>query len=178
MLNIQISSDEEMCFNDVSLSSYCYNAVFSALQRSWISEGKNFYPDEPITRKHAAIVIARVLGYGDIAGDLEKSAASLGIIACRAIGTVGMGLALYDAVERSKANSRHQAQKQTADYLEKTYFNSRTIDNISTTQNKIRAKTFDLQTKNPLPTLWGKIKGVFLQNLYVNSIKIHSKLYL
>lgn len=85
--------------------------------------------------------------------------ASFGIIACRAIGTAGVGLALYDAVERSKANARHQAHKQTADYLEKAYFNSRTIDNISTVQNQIRAKTFDLETKNPIPNLWGKIKG-------------------
>lgn len=85
--------------------------------------------------------------------------ASLGIIACRVIGTAGAGLALYDAVQGSKACSRHQAHKKTADYLEKSYFNARTIDNISVNQNKIRAKVFDLETKNPLPTLWGRIKG-------------------
>ena len=85
--------------------------------------------------------------------------ASFGIIASRAIGTAGVGLALYDAVQRSKANARHQAHKKTADYLERTYFNSRTTDNISAVDNKIRAKTFDLETKNPIPTLWGKFKG-------------------
>ena len=85
--------------------------------------------------------------------------ASLGIIACRVVGTVGTGLALFDAVQASKAGSRHQAHKKTADYLEKSYFNARTIDNISANQNKIRAKTFDLKTKNPLPNLWGKTTG-------------------
>ena len=94
--------------------------------------------------------------------------ASLGIIACRVIGTAGMGLALFDAVQGSKACSRHQAYKSTADYLEKSYFNARTIDNISVNQNKIRAKVFDLETKNPLPTFWGKIKGGI--NGFINSL--------
>jgi hypothetical protein len=94
--------------------------------------------------------------------------ASLGIIACRAIGTAGMGLALYDAIQGSKACARHQAHKVSADYLEKSYFNARTIDNISVNQNKIRAKTFDLKTKNPLPTVWGKTKGGI--NGFINSL--------
>ena len=85
--------------------------------------------------------------------------ASLGIIACRVIGTAGLGLALFDAVQGTKAAARHQAHKKTADYLEKSYFNARTTDNISANQNKIRAKVFDLETKNPLPTLFGKVKG-------------------
>jgi hypothetical protein len=85
--------------------------------------------------------------------------ASFGIIASRIIGTAGVGLALYDAVQGTKAAARHQAHKKTADYLEKSHFNSRTIDNVSANQNKIRAKVFDLETKNPLPTLGGKIKG-------------------
>jgi hypothetical protein len=94
--------------------------------------------------------------------------ASLGIIACRAIGTAGVGLALFDAVQASKACARHQAHKTSADYLEKSYFNARTIDNISANQNKIRAKTFDLKTKNPLPTVWGKTKGGI--NGFINSL--------
>lgn len=84
---------------------------------------------------------------------------SLGIIACRTVGTVGMGLALFDCVQACKANSKRKAHATTANYLEKSYFNARTIDNISTNQNTIRAKTFDLKTKNPLPTLWGKTTG-------------------
>ena len=84
---------------------------------------------------------------------------SFGMIACRTVGTIGMGMALYDTVQGCKAAARHGAHTTTANYLEKSYFNARTIDNISTNQNNIRAKTFDLKTKNPLTTLWGKFRG-------------------
>ena len=57
---------------------------------------------------------------------------SIGKIACRAAGTIGMGFALYDAVQASKAVGRHQADVETADYLERRYFDARTIDNIYT----------------------------------------------
>ena len=96
---------------------------------------------------------------------------SVGKIVCKAVGVTGMGLALFDAVSASKAASRRTAHARQADYLEKSYFNARTIDNISTNSNKIREKTFDLETWNPLPSFFGKIKGGikgFFYSLAVN----------
>jgi len=39
----------------------------------------NFYPDSPITKKQAAVVTARMLGYGAISKNIELDAAKLGI---------------------------------------------------------------------------------------------------
>ena len=80
-------------------------------------------------------------------------------IACRTMGTVGMGIALYDASRVASQFSRNGAQNEQAKYLQKAYYNSRTTDNVSYTANNIREKTFDMKTKNPLPTIWGRIKG-------------------
>lgn len=80
-------------------------------------------------------------------------------IACKTIGTAGMGLALYDASQRCSISARRGAQHQQAKYLENAYFNARTLDTASSSSNELRQKTFDLRTRNPLPTLWGKIKG-------------------
>ena len=80
-------------------------------------------------------------------------------IACRTIGTAGMGLALYDASQRCSISARRGAQDEQAKYLENAYFNARTLDTASPSSNELRQKTFDLRTRNPLPTLWGKIKG-------------------
>lgn len=84
---------------------------------------------------------------------------TFGKIVCRTIGTLGMGIALYDATKVSAQFSRNEAQNQQAKYLEKAYYDSRTIDTVSYSSNSIRQKTFDLRTRNPLPALWGKIKG-------------------
>lgn len=75
------------------------------------------------------------------------------------MGTVGMGIALYDASRVAKQFSRNGAQNEQAKYLEKVYFNSRNIDTVSYNSNNIRKKTFELRTNNPLPSLWGKFKG-------------------
>ena len=80
-------------------------------------------------------------------------------IACRTMGTVGMGIALYDASRVASQFSRNGAQQEQSKYLENAYFNSRGIDNVSYSSNNIRQKTFDLRTKNPLPSLWGRAKG-------------------
>jgi len=80
-------------------------------------------------------------------------------IACRAMGTVGMGIALYDASRVASQFSKNGAQNQQAKYLEKAYFNTRGIDNVSYNSNNIRQKTFDLRSKNPIPSFWGRIKG-------------------
>ena len=46
-----------------------------------------------------------------------------------------------------------------ADYLEKSYYNARTTENISANSNRLRAKAFDFGTWNPLPAFFGKIAG-------------------
>lgn len=86
---------------------------------------------------------------------------TLSKIACRTTGTIGMGVALYEAYRVGKQFAKNGAQNSQAKYLEKAYYNSRTIDKVSYTSNSIRQKTFDLRTKNPLPAIWGKIKGGF-----------------
>lgn len=80
-------------------------------------------------------------------------------IACRTMGTAGMGIALYNASRVASQFSRNGAQLEQGKYLERAYFNSRTTNNVSYTDNAIRKKTFDLRTKNPLPSFWGRIKG-------------------
>lgn len=75
------------------------------------------------------------------------------------MGTVGMGIALYDASRVAAQFSRNGAHNQQAKYLEKAYFETRGIDNVSYNSNNIRQKTFDLRAKNPIPSLWGRIKG-------------------
>ena len=96
---------------------------------------------------------------------------SVGKVVCKAVGVAGMGLALFDAVQSSKAVSKKTAHAKQAEYLHKSYFNARTIDNVSANSNKIRAKTFDLETWNPLPAFFGKIGGGikgFMYSLAVN----------
>ena len=80
-------------------------------------------------------------------------------IACRTMGTVGMGVALYNASRVAAQFAKNGAQVEQSKYLERAYFNSRNIDKVDYTSNSIRKNAFDLRTKNPLPALWGKIKG-------------------
>lgn len=96
---------------------------------------------------------------------------SVGQVVSKTIGIAGIGIAMYDATRASKAMGRHQAEVVTANWLENSYYNSRTIDNISPVSNKLRTKTFDLKAKNPIPTIYGKTKGSingFLYGLGVN----------
>lgn len=80
-------------------------------------------------------------------------------IACRTIGTAGMGIALYDACRLSKHFAGTGAGAAQTNYMERAYFDARTIDEVSYTSNAIRQKTFDVRTKNPLPGIFGGIKG-------------------
>lgn len=82
-----------------------------------------------------------------------------GKIACRTIGTAGIGIALYDASSVCRQFARNYAEKEQSEYLEKAYYNSRTTDTVSFSDNFIRKKTFDLRSRNPLPGFWGNIKG-------------------
>lgn len=80
-------------------------------------------------------------------------------IACRTIGALGIGAAIYDASRISGQFSRNGGHYQQAKYLERTYFNSRTTDTISYTRNGVREGVYDIRTRNPIPSIWGKIKG-------------------
>lgn len=83
----------------------------------------------------------------------------IGQIACKTVGVAGAGVALFNAIKVGKLMSKTQGELTTANYLENAYFNSRTIDNISYTDNNIRKKTFDFEAKLPIADIWGKIKG-------------------
>ena len=87
-------------------------------------------------------------------------------IVCRTTGTLGMGLALYEASCVGKQFARNGAKNSQAKYLERAYYSGRTIDDVSYISNDIRKKTFDLRTRNPLPTLGGKVKGWFDGAMY------------
>jgi hypothetical protein len=80
-------------------------------------------------------------------------------VACRLIGAASIGSALYDSARVSNLYGKHQSEISQANYLERTYFNSRTLDSTSYTENAIRKKTYDLEANNPIPSVWGKIKG-------------------
>lgn len=87
-------------------------------------------------------------------------------IACRTLGTAGMGIALYDAVNVANQYSKIEAQKQSSKYYEKAYFDSRTTDTVSYSNKAIQEKVFDLRTKNPIPNIYGRIKGYTEGALY------------
>lgn len=80
-------------------------------------------------------------------------------IACKTAGAIGMGLAAYDAFQVGKQYSRNYAKYEENKFLEKIYFSSRTTNTTSFVSNGIRKKTFELRSRNPLPVLWGKVKG-------------------
>ena len=73
-------------------------------------------------------------------------------IACRTIGAAGLGTALYNASRVSSLFAKNEGLYENQKHLEKAFFDSRTIDSVNYTRNSIREKTFDLRSKNPLPT--------------------------
>ena len=82
-------------------------------------------------------------------------------IACRLTGAAGIALASYDSAKIAKQYSEIGSEHAQEHYLERAYFNSRTTDHISYAEKAISKNTFDIRTKNPLPALYGKIKGGF-----------------
>ncbi len=80
-------------------------------------------------------------------------------VACRVVGALGVGMAMYDASKLCGLYAKNESQVQQQNYLEKAYFNSRTLDSASYTKNAIRKKVFNLETRNPLPSFWGSLKG-------------------
>ena len=89
-----------------------------------------------------------------------------GKIACRTVGTVGMGVALFDACRLGKHYSKAIEEDTQAAHLEKVFYSSRTLDTVSYTKNGIREKSFDLRTKNPIFSIYGKVKGAVGGFLY------------
>lgn len=80
-------------------------------------------------------------------------------IACRTIGAAGIVLACCDSHKVAKQFSAIGADHAQEHYLEKAYFSSRTTDTVSPSSNALREKTFELRSKNPLPSIGGKMKG-------------------
>ena len=90
----------------------------------------------------------------------------IGKIACKALGVAGMTVACYDAVKISKQFAEIGSEHSQEHYMEDAYYSSRTLDKVSYTTNALREKTFELRTKNPLPGIFGKIKGGFQGFMY------------
>lgn len=82
-------------------------------------------------------------------------------IACRTIGVAGMGLATYDVGRVANRVSKNTSAVEHAKFIENAYFDSRTIDSDSYLSNGIREGAFNLRLKDPVPSLWGRVKGYF-----------------
>jgi hypothetical protein len=77
-----------------------------------------------------------------------------------------MAVACYDAAKISKQFSEIGSDHAQENYLQKAYYNSRTLDNVSYTSDALRSKTFELRSKNPIPSIYGKAKGGFQGFMY------------
>ena len=80
-------------------------------------------------------------------------------IICRTIGAVGAGTVLYNAGKSAAHYSRVNGQKKDAEHIENAYFDSRTTDTYSPISAKIGEEVFEHRSKNPLPSIWGRITG-------------------
>lgn len=101
-------------------------------------------------------------------------------IACRTAGTIGVGLSLYNACKISGHHAKVESEKREGEFLEKAYFNSRSITEENYVSNGIRKKTFDLMTKDPLPSFFGSIHGAikgFLSSLGNDIILVTSSAF-
>lgn len=87
-------------------------------------------------------------------------------IVCRTLGVAGIGVACYDAAKISKQFSEIGSEHTQEHYLEKAYYNSRTLDKVSYSSNALREKTFEVRSKNPLPGIYGKVEGGFKGLMY------------
>lgn len=80
-------------------------------------------------------------------------------IACRTLGAAGICLACVDSHKIAKQFAGIGSDYTQERYLERAYFSSRTTDKVSPASNALREKTFELRSKNPIPSIYGKIKG-------------------
>jgi len=90
-------------FADVTEYSQECNSIYYLKSRNILSGAGdgNFYPDVPITKKQTAIVLARILGYGSVPGNIEEHASKAGVIAMNdePLTYKDMIKALYNALE-------------------------------------------------------------------------------
>jgi len=89
-----------------------------------------------------------------------------GKIICKTIGTAGIIVACRDASKVSKQFAEIGSDHAQEHYMEKVYYNSRTLDKVSYMDNALREKTFELRSKSPLPGIRGKIEGGFKGFMY------------
>ena len=84
---------------------------------------------------------------------------SIAPIVCKTAGAAGIGAALYDTYKVSRLFAKAGGEDAAAEHYQNIYANTRTIDNVSYVSNAIQKKTADLREKNPIPEIWGSIKG-------------------
>ncbi|MCQ2739035.1 MAG: hypothetical protein MJ237_02275 [bacterium] len=89
-----------------------------------------------------------------------------GKIVCRTVGAAGMYLSLSDAAKVSKLYKKIESEHVQENYLEKAYYDARTIDAVSYSANAAREKTFELRSKSKLPEMVGRCKGSIKGFLY------------
>ena len=87
-------------------------------------------------------------------------------IACRSLGTAGMLLACVDSMKVAKQFSEIGSDHRQEHYLEKVYYKTRTLDKVNYADNALREKAFDIRSKNPIPSIWGKFEGGFKGFMY------------
>lgn len=87
-------------------------------------------------------------------------------IACRTLGVAGMTLACVNSAKIAKQFSAIGSDYAQEHYLEKVYYKTRTIDKVSPADNAMREKAFEMRSKNPIPSIRGKIKGGFQGFMY------------
>lgn len=80
-------------------------------------------------------------------------------IACKTIGVTGLGLGIADTLKGVGRFSTRGAEDAEIEHLYDTFETSRTIENESDLANSLRKKTAEFRDSNPLPQIWGKIKG-------------------
>lgn len=124
-----VPSMYDASFADVTEYSDACNSIYYLKSRNILSGAGdgNFYPDIPITKKQAAIVIARVLGYGAVPGNTEEHAAALGIIGMSddALNYGELVSVLYNALDCkcviAEYGSKGTSYKLKENYLSETF---------------------------------------------------------
>jgi hypothetical protein len=89
-----------------------------------------------------------------------------GKIICKSIGVAGMIVPLRDAVKISRQYAEIGSEHAQEHHMEKAYYSSRTLDKVSYNDDLIREKTFELRSKSPIPSIFGKIGGGFKGFMY------------
>ncbi len=83
----------------------------------------------------------------------------VGKIVCKTIGAAGISAVLYDAVSRSKVQSKRTSQMFEADFFEKVHADTRTLSTESPLSSAMQKKVANMRMNNPLVSIAGKTKG-------------------